>query len=241
MNIESEIEDYKSSLGKDFTLGIEQVKYENESKIRYSEFAKPISRMYFNQKLKDIYLVNSENSKLSEYPTKWNYDCGRCGCKIDGLPFFMVKEIPNGTKSLNYKLDFIGYCSPECCKGAILETSNKEEVFELIANFMHFMREFIDPKILEISYLPKELLKKFSPFGIMDEKEWRESHLKYTGLIKQAPFAFVEQFIELKELNQSKVLKPTKEKQIQFLKQMEHIAQKKISRINSSTIFEFTN
>lgn len=224
---------------KDFTLGHEEIKCDNKNNnaIHYSEFAKPISRMYYHQGLKDISLVNTENSKLSEYPIEWNYDCNRCGFPIDGIPFFIVKEIPATTKLSNYKLDFMGHCSPECCLGSILETSNKEEVHELVANFMHFMREFFNPKLLEIAYLPKELLKKYSPFGKMDREEWRNAHTKYTGMIKQAPFAFVETFVQTKKMNQ--VLKPSKEKQIEYFKQMESIVQKKISSIKTNNLFEF--
>lgn len=203
-----------------------------------SELARSVSKMFHNEGYQCHPMVRHE--VVQAYPTTWKYPCFHCRRLFETMPFFVILDRP--PKCSYWKLDLMGYHTPECCRDSIIERYPLEEKGILLDHFNAFLRECVDPSLLELGgYIPLESVKELSPFGTMTWKEWDQNRKTFTGLIRHPPFAFVETWLETKKKPISKtVVEIPNDQQIKHIERLQTAFQeKKKNSTQTASMFRF--
>jgi hypothetical protein len=164
-------------------------------------------RLYQKYKLQSTSLYRftvdqeDETKTFKEYPLKWDYPCMHCGKHFDGVPVFCPEKYD--TREKCWILQIWAQCSPVCAYGSIItgQTTKAEKLGDL----HKFIREYFDPNIETIGYIPLSALKSRNPIGgYLTDEEWKKQSLSMTGMIKNPPFRFVDTSIQVLDRDREK-------------------------------------
>lgn len=173
--------------------------------------------------------------EFEEYPTTYEFRCNHCREFFKTTPFFEPKEF-NSVK--NYWLFFpFGYCSASCVKGKIIEGNCPDKAGRLGLLF-NFVKQYINPTIERVNYIPLSLVKGYGPCGSISRKKYEKMKLSFDGFIIEPPCVFVDTSVELHDLEEKEkrkrkrletvsLSKATEEEQLEYKRNIARVFKKK--------------
>lgn len=198
------------------------------------------------------FINDNKSETFDKYPLEWTGNCIHCGRPYNNektgekkVPIFPPHEYNEKNKC--WILEIIPQCLITCSKGRIIESSSnlKDKKLGLLSRFI---REFFDPNLITINYIPLASVKELNPIGgIYTWEEYDKKSIKFNGMIKYPPFRFVNTSIELidlktKEQERKKeftnIIKSTPEEQENYFNNIQRVVEqrkeKKIEIKNSN-------
>lgn len=153
----------------------------------------------------------------------------------DIVPIFPPCDYDEKTKC--WILEQFAHCGKQCSKAGIIESNlnNKPKRLGLLSRFL---REYFEPDLEHVTYVPRCAIKTIHPGGWMTKEEYKQCSGRFDNIIGRPPFRFVDTSIELISVEQKEKnridhfdrlasAKATLEQQENFLKRVERVTKER--------------